>query len=861
MINLVCWECGNSLFFLQRSRRGEERTVDRASGTLRCGEWVPDVSPSSTAAPGIRCAECGARVDEMPKELVDQRTEVLDPAAVDVAALTEGIARILDGWSVTTVGLPARPARTVPIPDSLLHPAIASRLRDRTGGALFSHQRLATEAALRGENTIQVTSAGSGKTLGFMIPVLQQLVSRPTSTALLVYPSVSLIGDQLIGLRAWAHEIRDVADGAYDLRLGAGTEWIRVGRYDGMADEITRSRVRASGRIVLTTPDSLHSAMLRFALHEYADRTSWSRFYRGLGSVVVDELHQYAGAFGSATSMVFRRLRRVAEHHGGRPTFHMASATIGNAGEVARTLSGLNDFTLIDRDGSPRSERVILVGANDHDGTVGDVVVAAVGAALGHPGDARPPVRALTFARSRLGVDLLAEQIRSSLGARGWERLGELVTAYKGTLDSDARAAADANLRDGTALAIVSTNALELGIDVPSLGLAILDGLPPSAASFEQRAGRVGRAGPGLVLLLLGDTPLDRYFAQDPERLREWLDGVRPQLAIDSENPEVVRLYGLVPAQEELHGVCAEDEAWFGREHVDRWLAGAVGAPTGKVGTRLYFTVELGSGEPYAGLRSSGLTELFDIREVATSGEPGRRLGRVDRLTAMTEAYVGAVWRDGAGSTFEIEHVDLADSRINAVRVPAESSWTRGILEVAVEPLDDLLPVLRRDNTAVRYTTLRVTYTCHRQRVARGGQARWEPVESPWPPLHAVTSGLRVDVDRAWFSDGDHEATLRGAANALAVVAPTITICSPADIRHTTRGRTIYVHDAAGTFGWTKPLYERLVEYAAFAWQVASTCACDSDGCPSCVLGRDGQEVSRRGAAALLHRLATCWVT
>ncbi len=200
------------------------------------------------------------------------------------------------------------------------------------------------------------------KSLGLVVPVLQACLQDPRTTAFFVYPLRALANDQLSGLAKMSLVPEPwVDDNAIDLLLAPEGTPIRVARYDGSVLEHQRKAVRASARIVVTTPDSLHASILRMATRVYSDRTSWSRIFQGLRFVVLDEVHSYQGVFGSAVAQVLRRVRRTAARYGARPQFLAASATIGNPAELTEKLTGAAPWELVDNDGSPRRKRTVLV--------------------------------------------------------------------------------------------------------------------------------------------------------------------------------------------------------------------------------------------------------------------------------------------------------------------------------------------------------------------------------------------------------------------------------------------------------------------------------------------------------------------
>ncbi len=384
--------------------------------------------------------------------------------------------------------LPARTARHAPWPAGL-DPRLADALAQTGIGQLYTHQAQAIAAALAGHNVVVVTPTASGKTLCYNLPVLHALLNDPAARALYLFPTKALAQDQRHGLE------RLIA------ALGAD---VTVATYDGDTPAGARPRLRDTARVLITNPDMLHLGIL-------PHHTRWSRFLRGLRYVVVDEVHAYRGIFGSHVANVLRRLRRVTDFYGANPSFICCSATIANPTEHVERLTG-QPAVCVDDDGAPRGLRhVALYNPPMVDQRLGirrnlTVEARRIARAL-----AGCDVQTVVFCRSRLAVEVLVRLLRRDLPAVRGYRAGYLPAE---------RRAIEAALRDGTARAVVATTALELGVDIGSLGAAVLAGYPGTIAATWQQAGRAGRGtDPALVVLIAGPGPLDQYLAAHPDIL------------------------------------------------------------------------------------------------------------------------------------------------------------------------------------------------------------------------------------------------------------------------------------------------------------------------------------------------------
>ncbi len=391
--------------------------------------------------------------------------------------------------------IPARAARTAPLP-AWLDPRIRAGLERRGIAELYTHQAEAIEAVHAGRDVVVVTPTASGKSLCYTLPVLQALAADRSARALFLFPTKALGQDQVAEFSTLAQ--------LSGLDVAAST-------YDGDTPAPIRSAIRTAGQVVVTNPDMLHAAIL-------PHHTKWFQLFEQLQVIVVDELHTYRGVFGSHVANVLRRLLRLCAHYGSKPVIVCCSATIGNPLELATALTGRTP-ELIDRNGAPSGERhLLLVDPPLLDGATG-----ARGSALTLANRwALPFLRAgrqtIVFGRSRTAVELLLTGLREALREHAGPR--SRVRGYRGGYLPTERRSIEQGLRSGEVLGVVSTNALELGVDIGRLDAAIIAGYPGSVAGTWQQIGRAGRrSGVSVAVVIASGSPVDQYVIHHPEFL------------------------------------------------------------------------------------------------------------------------------------------------------------------------------------------------------------------------------------------------------------------------------------------------------------------------------------------------------
>src|SRR5687767_7583764 len=439
--------------------------------------------------------------------------------------------------------LPAVAASLAPFPD-WFDSRLASALRARGLEQLYSHQAEAIDHAVGGRNVVIVTPTASGKTLCYNAPVLQSILADPSTRALYLFPTKALAQDQLAELHGLAETISTLAgqserataseprarSGAAGVparaRVGgfAGAEppelKIGVFTYDGDTPQDARRAIRGRAHVVLSNPDMVHSGIL-------PHHPRWAKLFENLKFVVIDELHSYRGVFGSHLANILRRLQRVCRHYGSDPVFICSSATIANPRELAERLTG-EPFELVDRSGAPRGEKFFLF-VNP------PVVNAQLGIRRSYLAETRRVaieflkrgLQAIVFAQSRLSTEILTTYMKDAFqgpaGGRGAlpgdAPIGhDVIRGYRGGYLPLRRREIERGLRSGEVRCVVSTNALELGIDIGALDVAVMAGYPGSIAATWQRAGRAGRrSGRSAAVYVASSAPIDQFVARNPD--------------------------------------------------------------------------------------------------------------------------------------------------------------------------------------------------------------------------------------------------------------------------------------------------------------------------------------------------------
>jgi len=746
----------------------------------------------------------------------------------DIARLVRDLTESAPEGSITAWRqLPARDGRFGTWP-SHLDPRLTAVLQARGLDRPYTHQAEAIEAAHAGKHLVVVTPTASGKTLCYNVPVIQRILEEPSARALYLFPTKALSQDQLEELQQLTR------------LLDPG---IKTSTYDGDTPQTARHAVRHAGQIVITNPDMLHSAIL-------PRHTNWMKLFENLRYVVIDELHTYRGVFGSHVANVLRRLKRLCQFYDAAPQFICCSATIANPAALAEQLIE-EDVCVIDNDGSPKAEKHFIFYnppvVNKELGIRRSAVLEARALAGRLQ---RANAQTIIFARSRVTVELLITYMKSQLRLAA-DETDRAVRGYRGGYLPLLRREIEAGLRDGTVRTVVSTNALELGIDIGQLEACIMLGYPGAISSTWQQAGRAGRrSGTSLALLIASSSPLDQFVINHPD----YFFGKSPESALANPNNPLI----LGP-----HVKCGAFELPFdegeplGRQNVAEQLA-ELGEQQllHHVGDRWHWSAESFPAADVS-LRSASTENVVIVN--TTDGT--HVIGEMDRLAAYTLLHDQAIYLH-EGAQYHVDKLDFQELKAYVKQVKVDY-YTDANLEVDMRVLDrfqyEQFPHAARSLGEVVVTIRPSTFK--KIKLYTHENIGWGEIHLPQTDLH--TSAYWIDFPANLPDDlqGDSLAqALSGARNLLGNVAPLFVMCDPRDLRAVpelrsplTKLPTIYLYDVvAGGVGLAERLYEQHEDLLHAALDLVRGCECEA-GCPSCSGPRaEAGDVAKARATQLL---------
>jgi DEAD/DEAH box helicase domain-containing protein len=753
--------------------------------------------------------------------------------------------------------IPAREAKFRPVPGWVTS-ALSEAYRAKGIQELYSHQAATAELVRDGKNVVVVTPTASGKTLCYNLPVLNAVLENPDTRALYLFPTKALAQDQLAELQDLARRLDD--------SFGVFT-------YDGDTPSDARKAIRERGHVVLTNPDMLHTGIL-------PHHTKWMRLFENLRYIVIDELHTYRGVFGSHLGNVLRRLRRVAQFYGSTPQFICCSATIANPGKLASQLIE-QDVEVIEENGAPAGEKTFIFYnppmVNRNLGIRRSYINESTRVAneLLHR-----KLQTIVFANSRLHTEVLLTYLQHANPAKPGQP--ELIRGYRGGYLPTERREIERGLRDGRILGVVTTNALELGIDIGSLDVCVMAGYPGSIASTWQRAGRAGRrSGSSCAIFVASSAPLDQFIVQHPE----YFFGNSPEHAhIQPDNLEILvnhlkcAAFELPITPDEKFGnvdvpdLCEQlgDAGFLHQSGGDwHWIDEAYPADT-------------------ISLRSV-TSDNFVI--VDTTGEDRGKpevIGEVDFSSALTTVHPKAIYIH-QGQQYHVEHLDF-DKRKAYVK------------PVNVDYYTD----------AIRYTQVRVLEVAEEQTIAgpsarvhgdvlvrsqvvgfkkikfftneNVGSGKLELAENE---MHTtsfwLTLGHRLLAELP-FTLSERQNGIFGLLYALGSMATLLMMCDRRDLGTAVGERppsaateinwedfagptksseakeffepNLYIYDAyPGGIGFSEPLYRSCATLLNRTLELINACPCEK-GCPSCVgPTADHSERTKEVALQILGRL------
>jgi DEAD/DEAH box helicase domain-containing protein len=734
--------------------------------------------------------------------------------------------------------------------------AVTGQLADRGIDELYAHQADAIEAIRRGQNVVLATPTASGKSLTYTIPALERACDHDGRT-LYIGPQVALINDQEATLSEFAAPFDDLF----------------VTQYTGALSSSERQQARDEDpSLVLTTPDMLHCGLL-----SHADDI-WRAFFESLDLVVVDEVHEYRGVFGSHVGLVLRRLTRLCERFDADPQFVCCSATIGNPREHAATITGqpTDSFALVDQDTSETGPTEWLfwqLPKYDE----GDAPAGA-GQRRSHHGETmrlfvdlvQRGYQTVAFTRARQTAERYATISSDTLAERGKGDLAESVTAYHAGLRDDRRGAIETALHTDECAGVWSTSALELGVDIGSLDAVLLDGYPGTQMSTFQRAGRAGRGtDPSLVALVASEDQLDQYVINHPSELFE---GTPERAVANPSNPHLLRLHAHAAAIE--RPLRTADERYFGPTFPDIVSAltddGELTRRQTADGLEWRRTASGRTVNPYErGLRT--ITDRTVVLRV--QGGQSHELGELPLDAALRDVYPGAIYHH-QGQSYEVQSLDL--DRDVAWLAPTESDHqTRVQFEESMTIEEDITTksLATREDVTVHFAdvTRRKQVTGFQRRDHRTGEIiSDDSLDLPETTLSTRALYLTLPPGLEGLMQtmsGSFEGGLHAVQHALVATFPLVILCDRRDVGSVsttdhpqTETSVLFIYDGYhGGVGLARNGYDQIEDLLQHTWGLLADCGC-ADGCPACIqsphCGRANEPLDKRLAVTLTMALA-----
>ena len=698
---------------------------------------------------------------------------------------------------------------------------------------LFSHQATAIGNIFSGKNVVVVTPTASGKTLCYNLPVLNEILKNPGSRALYLFPTKALSQDQVAEL----HELITL--------LGQD---IKTYTFDGDTPQSARKAIRAAGDVVVTNPDMLHQGIL-------PHHTKWIKLFENLKYVVIDEIHNYRGVFGSHLGNVIRRLKRICKFYGTSPQFICCSATIANPEELAKKLLE-EDVVLVNNNGAPSGEKHFILYNPP-------VVNKELGIRKSYINEAQRlasvfienNVQTIVFARSRMKVEILLNYLHEAL--RKAKKSPEVLSGYRGGYLPLERRKIEKGLREGKIRGVISTNALELGIDIGQLDVCVMAGYPGNIASTWQQAGRAGRrADVSCAILIANSSPLDQYIINHPD----YFFGQSPESGIVDPNNLIILVNHIKCAAFELP---FKDGEKFGVEttmeilqhleenrllhHVeDRWHWSSEAYPADEVSLR------------------TATPENFVILD---STDKNKVIGEVDYFSAPLLIHKDAIYLHGADQ-YQIEDLDWEGKKAYAKEVDVDY-FTEAKTSVNLRVLD----VYQKEKKSLgnpAYGEVLVTTKANLYKKIKfhtHENVGWGKIYLPEQEMQTISFWFEFPADiglKLKMSPNELGGSLRALANVLVNVIPLWAMCDPKDIRSFsqvkspfTENPTIFVYDNyPGGVGLSEKIFNLFDELWKASKDLINSCGC-LDGCPSCVgpkleVGEKGKE----GALRLIEWIA-----
>jgi len=706
--------------------------------------------------------------------------------------------------------IPPRAGEYSDYPD-YLDPKLVRILRSRGAKQLYSHQYDAVESIHNNKDTVIVTPTASGKTLCYNLPVLDSILTNNSARALYLFPTKALSQDQLA-------ELTNIID-TLDIDIKTFT-------FDGDTPQTARRLIRSAGHIVVTNPDMLHTGIL-------PHHTKWIKLFENLKYIVIDEIHHYRGIFGSHLSNVIRRLRRICNFYGSDPIFICCSATIANPAELAEKIIG-RPVNLIDKNGAPVGEKHFVIYnppvVNRQLGIRKSALKESYFLAK-HFISQR--IQTIIFARFRLQVEILLTYLRESFAEPFGKNIH--VAGYRGGYLPNERRKIEAGLRDGSITGVVSTNALELGIDIGALDVSIICGYPGSIASVWQQAGRAGRrSGTSLTIFVANSSAVNQFLAADPEYLLRRT----PEMGIVDPDNLIISSSHIKCASFELPLQSDENFRGDGTHEILDYLESQNILREAK--GRYHWSSEIYPAQEVS-LRSASPENFVILNQ----SDNNRVIGEVDYYSAPIFLHPEAIYMHDADQ-YQVTELDwdgrkayVKETKVDYFTDAETKSDLTVLSEVDKKHIyDSILSWGEVKVTSVTVLFKKVKFHTH-ENVGSGKLTLPELELQTSAFWYSFPGDIRIKLNMEGETFGG---ALRGLANILGKIAPLWVMCDPHDLRSISQVRapfselpTVYVYEniPAGV-GYSEKLFNISGDLFKACLEQVEKCPCQG-GCPSCV--------------------------
>jgi DEAD/DEAH box helicase domain-containing protein len=734
--------------------------------------------------------------------------------------------------------IPASEGSYAPYP-AWVHPGLKTVLEKRGIGRLYSHQARAVELVRQGRDVVLVTPTASGKTLCYNLPVLQRILEQPETRALYLFPTKALANDQM-------HEVHGL--------IGELKADIRTFTYDGDTPDDARQAIRKQGHVVVTNPDMLHTGIL-------PHHTKWQKLFANLRYVVVDELHIYRGVFGSHLTNVFRRLKRVCRFYGADPVFVCCSATVANPKEHAENLLE-KEVVLIDESGAPRSEKTFVLYnppiVNRELGIRQSALTPARRIASDLIGN---KIQTIVFTTSRLNVEVLTKYLKDGFRGKIPGR-DHYVTGYRGGYLPNLRRDIEKGLRERSIMGVVSTNALELGIDIGDLQACLMAGYPGTIASTWQQAGRAGRrAGHSLAILIARSNPMDQFIVEHPD----YFFSRSPEHCRVNPDNLLILLHHIKSAAFELP---FEEGERFGKEDLMELLAYLEDKGVlHRVDQRWHWAAESYPADEVS-LRTVNPENVVVVDTTDTGNH--RVIAEVDWDSAFTTVHDDAIYMVES-QQYHVDRLDLERKKAYVKKVDVDY-YTDAMTYTNVRVIDGFA-VRKKNSVIVEHGEVQVSRKVvgyKKIKFYTSENVGYGDVNLPQKDMHTTSYWFTIPWDLLGFLELRREEVIDGLAGLAYCLHHIAAMLVMADIRDIDRcigdksgewfvrygadrrlitatpgqtmnvmenafDPTVFVFDAyPGGIGFSGLLYERHDELVSAARSLISSCPCEH-GCPMCV--------------------------